>query len=42
MTTGRKRRLARPAGLAAPEGMARRPTLVAMLVALDAGRAGGP
>ena len=42
MTAGRKRRLARAAGPTLPEGMAWRPTLVAMLVALDAGRAGGP
>ena len=42
MTAGWKRRLARAAGLAVPEGMASRPTLVAMLEALDAERAGGP
>ena len=40
MTAGWKRRLARPAGLAVPEGMAWRSTLVARLEALDAGRAG--
>ena len=42
MTAGRKRRLARAAGLTLPEGMGWRSTLVAMLVALDAERAGGP
>ena len=45
MTTGRKRRLARlerAVDPALPEGMAWRSTLVAMLVALDAERAGGP
>jgi hypothetical protein len=42
VTTGRKRRLERSAGPTQPEGMAWRPTLVAMLEALDAERAGGP
>jgi hypothetical protein len=42
VTTGRKQRLERAVGPTLPEGMGWRSTLAAMLVALDAGRAGGP